>query len=71
MLQQGDILAEPHHCDGEDLTPFAQAAFNTPFGRGYTKDTDAFHRSLRSWDAGGAPVRRGQLRRFFSSAAKR
>jgi hypothetical protein len=33
MLQHGDILAAPLHCDGKELMPFAPAAFNTPFGR--------------------------------------
>jgi len=57
MLQHGDILVEPYHCDGEDLTPFAQAAFNTPFGRDYTKDMGACRRRPRFWDAGGTPRR--------------
>jgi hypothetical protein len=40
------------------LTPFAQAAFNTPFGRDCTKDMGAFRRSPRSWDEEGAPQQR-------------
>jgi hypothetical protein len=57
MLQHNDVLAAPLHCDGKELMPLTPAAFNTPFGRDYTKDMGACRRSPRSWDAGGAPQR--------------